>query len=65
MSILNALTLAALHRNYDEHAKELGNVAPKDEPVVFLKSQSALRSVDAGSTAFADEALHHEIEASC
>ena len=29
-------------RNYREHAKELGNVAPEQEPLLFLKAPSAL-----------------------
>jgi 2-keto-4-pentenoate hydratase/2-oxohepta-3-ene-1,7-dioic acid hydratase in catechol pathway len=29
-------------RNYREHAKELGNVAPETEPLLFLKAPSAL-----------------------
>lgn len=29
-------------RNYREHAKELGNVAPDKEPLLFLKAPSAL-----------------------
>ena len=29
-------------RNYREHAKELGNVAPEKEPLLFLKAPSAL-----------------------
>ena len=29
-------------RNYREHAKELGNVAPEEEPLLFLKAPSAL-----------------------
>ena len=29
-------------RNYREHAKELGHVAPEEEPILFLKASSAL-----------------------
>ena len=44
--------------------RSLGTRTPsqKEEPVVFLKSLSALRDVDSGFTAFADESLHHELE---
>jgi 2-keto-4-pentenoate hydratase/2-oxohepta-3-ene-1,7-dioic acid hydratase in catechol pathway len=34
--------IVAVGRNYREHAKELGNVAPDDEPILFLKAPSAL-----------------------
>jgi 2-keto-4-pentenoate hydratase/2-oxohepta-3-ene-1,7-dioic acid hydratase in catechol pathway len=34
--------IVAVGRNYREHAKELGNVAPEEEPLLFLKAPSAL-----------------------
>jgi 2-keto-4-pentenoate hydratase/2-oxohepta-3-ene-1,7-dioic acid hydratase in catechol pathway len=34
--------IVAVGRNYREHAKELGNVAPQEEPLLFLKAPSAL-----------------------
>lgn len=34
--------IVAVGRNYREHAAELGNVAPDDEPLLFLKAPSAL-----------------------
>jgi len=49
-------------RNYVEHAKELGNAVPTEEPVIFLKSSSAVRPLESGLLAFADETFHHEIE---
>jgi 2-keto-4-pentenoate hydratase/2-oxohepta-3-ene-1,7-dioic acid hydratase in catechol pathway len=37
-----ASKIVAVGRNYREHAKELGNVAPDKEPLLFLKAPSAL-----------------------
>lgn len=34
--------IVAIGRNYREHAKELGNVAPDVAPLIFLKAPSAL-----------------------
>jgi 2-keto-4-pentenoate hydratase/2-oxohepta-3-ene-1,7-dioic acid hydratase in catechol pathway len=34
--------IVAIGRNYREHAAELGNVAPEEEPILFLKAPSAL-----------------------
>jgi len=34
--------IIAIGRNYREHAAELGNVAPDQEPLLFLKAPSAL-----------------------
>jgi len=45
-------------RNYVEHAKELNNPVPDQEPVIFLKSSSAMSPC----LAFANEVFHHEIE---
>lgn len=50
-------------RNFADHARELGNAVPTEEPVVFLKSSAALRGLQPREAlAFADEAFHHEIE---
>lgn len=37
-----ASKIIAVGRNYREHAKELGNVAPEEEPLLFLKAPSSL-----------------------
>ena len=42
-------------RNYAAHARELGNAVPEEEPVLFLKSSSALRSMIKGGVAHEDE----------
>jgi 2-keto-4-pentenoate hydratase/2-oxohepta-3-ene-1,7-dioic acid hydratase in catechol pathway len=34
--------IVAIGRNYREHAKELGNTAPEESPLIFLKAPSAL-----------------------
>ncbi len=34
--------IVAVGRNYREHAKELGHVAPEEEPILFLKAPSSL-----------------------
>lgn len=34
--------IVAVGRNYREHAAELGNVAPQEEPLLFLKAPSSL-----------------------
>ena len=34
--------IVAIGRNYREHAKELGNTAPEEAPLIFLKAPSAL-----------------------
>src|SRR5438132_12759404 len=34
--------IVAVGRNYREHARELGNAAPEEEPLLFLKAPSAL-----------------------
>ena len=34
--------IIAVGRNYREHAKELGNEAPDEEPILFLKAPTAL-----------------------
>ena len=51
-------------RNYAEHARELNNAVPTEEPVLFLKASSAVRplSLAGGPLAFAHETFHHEIE---
>jgi 2-keto-4-pentenoate hydratase/2-oxohepta-3-ene-1,7-dioic acid hydratase in catechol pathway len=56
------MKLICIGRNYGEHAKELGNAVP-EEPVVFLKPESAL--IPSGGPirlpAFSTD-VHHEIE---
>ena len=50
-------------RNYVEHAKELGNAVPTEEPVLFMKSSGSLRGLTTEAPiAFADERFHHEVE---
>ena len=51
-------------RNYALHAKELNNEIP-DEPVIFLKSTTSVRSLTQGDIAFADEQFHYEAEVVC
>ena len=34
--------IVAIGRNYSEHAKELGNEVPEEEPLIFLKAPSSL-----------------------
>ena len=34
--------IVAVGRNYKEHAAELGNIAPDEEPILFLKAPSTL-----------------------
>ena len=49
-------------RNYAEHARELGNAVPTEEPLIFMKSTASLRAPgDTGVIAF-DEEFHHEVE---
>lgn len=56
------MKIVCIGRNYGAHARELGNTAP-DEPVVFLKPESAL--VPLGGPlilpAFSQD-VHHEVE---
>lgn len=56
------MKLICIGRNYGEHAKELGNALP-EEPVIFLKPESAL--IPQGGPivlpAFSQD-IHHEIE---
>ncbi len=54
-------TIYCIGRNYADHAAELNNPVPA-EPVVFLKSEAALRRPDERKLAFADETFHHEAE---
>jgi 2-keto-4-pentenoate hydratase/2-oxohepta-3-ene-1,7-dioic acid hydratase in catechol pathway len=62
MSTSAAITVYCIGRNYADHAKELNNPVPKGEPIVFLKSPSALRPCASGQVAFPDETFHHEAE---
>ncbi|MBK9149022.1 MAG: fumarylacetoacetate hydrolase family protein [Flavobacteriales bacterium] len=56
------MKIICIGRNYSDHAKELGNAVP-DEPVIFLKPESAL--IPTGGPIrlpiFSKE-IHHEIE---
>ncbi|MCB0770205.1 MAG: fumarylacetoacetate hydrolase family protein [Flavobacteriales bacterium] len=56
------MKIVCIGRNYGDHAKELGNAIP-DEPVVFLKPESALVPPHAPIVlpGFSDD-IHHEIE---
>ncbi|MFN3875825.1 MAG: fumarylacetoacetate hydrolase family protein [Flavobacteriales bacterium] len=56
------MKLICIGRNYADHAKELGNAIP-DEPVIFLKPESALLPQDGPIRlpAFSSE-VHHELE---
>lgn len=56
------MRIICIGRNYGEHAKELGNAIP-EEPVVFLKPESALipRNGQIKLPAFSND-VHHEIE---
>jgi len=56
------MKLICIGRNYGEHTKELGNAIP-EEPVVFLKPESALIPPHAPIVlpGFSDD-IHHEIE---
>lgn len=56
------MKIVCIGRNYGAHAKELGNTIP-EEPVVFLKPQSALIPVQGPITLpkFSRD-VHHEIE---
>ncbi|MBL7950157.1 MAG: fumarylacetoacetate hydrolase family protein [Flavobacteriales bacterium] len=56
------MKIVCIGRNYGDHAKELGNAIP-DEPVVFLKPESALIPLRGPITlpAFSTD-VHHEIE---
>ncbi len=53
-------SIYCIGRNYKAHIEELGNQVPS-EPVVFLKSNAALRG-ESGALAFSDEVFHHEAE---
>jgi len=53
-------SIYCIGRNYKAHIEELGNQLPA-EPVVFLKSNAALRG-QRGDLGFADDVFHHEAE---
>jgi len=53
-------SIYCIGRNYQAHINELGNQVPS-EPVVFLKSNAALRG-ESGTLAFSHEVFHHEAE---
>lgn len=49
MSISSPSKIVCVGRNYAEHARELGNAIP-EQPVLFIKPPSSLRSLDDGIT---------------
>ena len=53
--------IVAVGRNYKEHAAELGNVAPDEEPILFLKAPSAL-VVDGGDIVLPPESARVDYE---
>ena len=53
--------VVAVGRNYREHAKELGNVAPEEEPLLFLKAPSAL-ALDGGEIVLPPESARVDYE---
>jgi len=53
--------IVAVGRNYKEHAAELGNVAPEEEPLLFLKAPSAL-VVDGGDIVLPPESARVDYE---
>lgn len=55
-------SIYCIGRNYSEHAKELGHEAPIEEPVVFLKAASSIRSLHGGPLGFQGVGLHYEAE---
>jgi 2-keto-4-pentenoate hydratase/2-oxohepta-3-ene-1,7-dioic acid hydratase in catechol pathway len=55
-------TIYGIGRNYADHARELGNPEPSEEPVVFLKAASSIRGLENGVVAYADQTLHYEAE---
>jgi 2-keto-4-pentenoate hydratase/2-oxohepta-3-ene-1,7-dioic acid hydratase in catechol pathway len=55
-------TIYGIGRNYSDHARELGNPEPSEEPVVFLKAASSIRGLENGVVAYADQTLHYEAE---
>jgi 2-keto-4-pentenoate hydratase/2-oxohepta-3-ene-1,7-dioic acid hydratase in catechol pathway len=55
-------TIYGIGRNFADHARELGNPEPAEEPVVFLKAASSIRDIDAGLVAYGNQTLHYEAE---
>jgi 2-keto-4-pentenoate hydratase/2-oxohepta-3-ene-1,7-dioic acid hydratase in catechol pathway len=53
--------IVAVGRNYREHAAELGNTAPEEEPLLFLKAPSAL-VVDGGDIVLPPESSRVDYE---
>ena len=54
-------TIYCVGRNYVAHAKELDNEVPS-EPLIFLKSKTALRGLNPGLLAFPKDTFHYEAE---
>ncbi len=55
------MKIICIGRNYVNHAKELGNQIP-DEPVVFMKPESALLFSETFSIPSFSKDIHHELE---
>lgn len=55
------MKIICIGRNYVNHAKELGNQTP-DEPIVFMKPESALLFSDSFSMPSFSNDIHHELE---
>lgn len=53
--------IVAVGRNYREHAAELGNVAPQEEPLLFLKAPSSL-VLDGGDILLPPESARVDFE---
>jgi 2-keto-4-pentenoate hydratase/2-oxohepta-3-ene-1,7-dioic acid hydratase in catechol pathway len=53
--------IVAVGRNYREHAAELGNVAPQEEPLLFLKAPSSL-ILDGGDILLPPESARVDFE---
>ncbi len=55
------MNIYCIGRNYAEHARELGNEIP-ESPLVFLKTQTALRTFSPIKMPFEAETFHYEGE---
>ena len=54
--------IVAVGRNYSEHAAELGNAVPDEEPLLFLKAPSSL-VFDGGDIVLPPESEYHGVRA--
>ena len=59
---VGARNIYCIGRNYAAHAIELNNAVPTEEPVIFMKSNAALRGLEDERLAFSDETFHFEAE---